>query len=181
MSYTTAYDTCNDILSPHYTRNCDDENEHGRIRRGAFIHKSVIATIMADPTDNTAWTTAIAAGTILVMPELAGTFDGGTPKMGPGFGDEKERYIGSDFKAVIKDPLYKENWGFYKSLAGKSSYYFAYCTETQVHITGKPVTVASKNPVTDNVEDNVIWESDISWFESFSPAPHDAPAVFTTP
>ena len=181
MSYTTAYDECDDQLEPHYSRTCDDETEKARIRRGAFIHKSVLATIIADPTDNEAWEVAIADGKILIMPELAGTFDGGTPKMGPGYGDQKETFIGSDFKAVVKDPLYKENWGFYKSLAGKSSYHFAYCTETQVHITGKPVTVASKNPITDNIEDNVIWESELSWFEKFTPAPHDAPDVFTTP
>ncbi len=181
MPYATAYNDCNDNLSPHYSRTCDEETERGRIRKGAFIHKSVIATIMEDPTDNAVWTTAIGDGKILILPELSGTFDGGTPKMGPGYADQKETYLGADFKATIKDPLYKANFQFYKSLVGKTSWHFAYCTETQVHITGKPVTVSSKNPITENIDDSVIWESDLSWFEKFTPAPHDQPEVFTTP
>jgi hypothetical protein len=179
MAYNYAYNECDDQLDPHYARTCDDAPEKARLRRGAWIHKDRYAAIAADPTDATLWQAGIDAGEIVIMPELSGVFDGGTPKMGPGYGDQKEKYIGADFKATIKDPLYKENWDHYRSLVGKSTWHFAYLTETQVHITGVPVTVAPKNPVTENVDDDVIWESEISWFEYFTPAPHDAPmAIF---
>lgn len=178
MSYSTTYGTCDDALDPHVSEDCDVAGEKARIRRGAFIHKSVIDAINADPTDVAAWNAAITDNKVILLPKLSGTFDGGTPKMVAGFGDQKEKYSGSDFKANIKDPVYKSNWAFYRSLAGNTSWHFAYWTESQVHITDVPVTVAPKNPVTENVDDDVLWEAELSWFQFFTPAPHDGPAVF---
>jgi hypothetical protein len=130
---------------------------------------------MVDPTSAAVWEAAKAAGDFIVLPELAGTFDGGAPKYGPGYGDSKEKFLGSDFVANLKDPLYKLNWPHYKSLSGKSSWHLVYVTETQVHVSGVAVTVAPKNPISENVDDDVVWESEVKWFESFTPAPHDAP------
>jgi hypothetical protein len=172
MSY---YSSCDDSLDPHFCRDCDDLTEKARIRRGGWLRKSARAAILVDPTDPLLWQAAIDAGDFIVLPELSGTFDGGAPKYGPGFGDQKEKYLGSDFVANIKDPMYKENWPHYKSLVGKSNWHFVYVTETQLHISGVAVTVAPKNPITENVDDDVIWEAEIKWFESFTPAPHDAP------
>lgn len=175
MAYNSYYNTCNDNIDQHYARTCDEVTEKARIRRGAWINASALAAILADPTSSAGWNTGINAGKVIILPELSGTFDGGTPKMVAGYGDQKEQYSGSDFKATIKDPMYKANWAHYRSLVGKSTWYFAYLTETQVHITGKPVTVSPKNPITENTDDDVIWEAEISWFEHFTPAPHDAP------
>ncbi|GEO08776.1 hypothetical protein SAE01_12720 [Segetibacter aerophilus] len=161
---------------------CEDLPEKARIRRGAWIHSSVVDLITADPRNETVWNTHIATGKVVILAELSGTMDGGSPKLGPGFGDTKERYQGSDFKATIKDENYIENWPHYRSLVGKSNWYFCYITGTQGHITGNPVTVAPKNPITENVDDSVIWEAEISWFEFFTPAPFKAPlAVFAAP
>jgi hypothetical protein len=178
MPYS-SFLSCDDTLDPHFCAGCDDNpDEHGRIRRGAFVHTSVFAAIAADPSNATLWNTHIAAGKIIILPELQGTFDGGTPKLVAGFGDLKERYSGSDFKSTIKDPVYKKNWAFYRSIVGKQTWHYYFCTENFGHLTSKPVTVAPKNPITENVDDVVIWEADISWFENFSPAPHDIPDVF---
>ncbi len=180
MSYASSY--CDDALDAHVNIPCDYEGEKGRIRRGAWVHKSYIDTLMEDPTDESKWTQGIADSKIILLPKLSGTFDGGTPKMVAGFGDEKEKYAGSDFKANLKDPVYAENWAHYKSLVGNSSWHLAYVTESKVHISGKPVTVAPKNPITENIDDDIIWESECSWFEYFTPAPHDMPpSVFSSP
>lgn len=181
MAYSDIYGSCDETIDAHVCSTCDDYAiEHGRIRRGAWVSSSVYDTIIGDPTDPTAWTDAITAGTVVILPELRGTYDGGTPKLVTGYGDRKEKYLGSDFKASIIDPIYKENYAHYRSLVGKTTWHFAYLTETQVHITGVPVTVAPKNPITENVDDEVTWQSDISWFEYFPPQPFDAPMeVFT--
>jgi hypothetical protein len=181
MSYNNAYNECDQNLDTHYSRTCDDKPEKGRIRRGAWIKSSYYSTLMQDPTDDALWSAGITAGDIIILYELAGTFDGGSPKMSPGFGDQKEQYTGSDFKANIKDPVYALNWAHYKSLVGKQTWHFCYLTETKGHITSVPVTVAPKNPITENVEDSVIWEAEVSWFEYFTPAPHDVPVSVFTP
>jgi len=182
MAYGDYYNSCDDSIDPHYCRDCDNTTEKGRIRRGGWLRHSAYAEIMTDPTDPLKWEAAAAAGDFIVLPELSGTFDGGAPKYGIGYGDSKERYQGSDFVANIKDPIYKENWTHYRSLAGKSNWHFVYLTETQLHVSGVPVTVAPKNPVTENVDDDVIWESEVKWFEFFTPAPHDAPMdIFICP
>jgi hypothetical protein len=180
MAYSDYYTACSDDIDPHFCADCDSPTEKGRIRRGGWLRHAAYPAVMVDPTSAAVWNTAIAAGDFIVLPELSGTFDGGAPKYGPGFGDTKEKFLGADYAAVIKDPSYKENWPHYRSLVGKSSWHLVYVTETQLHISGVPVTVAPKNPITENVDDDVIWESEVKWFETFTPAPHDAPMeIFT--
>ncbi len=181
MDYSDAYGDCDDTIDAHVCANCDDfEIEHGRIRRGAWVHEDAYDPIMEDPTDATKWQDQIDLALVVILPELRGTYDGGTPKLGTGFGDRKEKYLGSDFKANIIDPIYKDNWPHYRSLVGKTNWHFAYLTETQVRITGVPVTIAPKDPIAENLDDEVTWQSDISWFEYFPPQPFDAPMeIFT--
>jgi len=175
MAYGSYYGNCDDTVDPHVCRDCDDVTEKGRIRRGGWLKHSSYATVIANPIDPTVWETAKAAGDFIPLPELSGTFDGGAPKYVAGFGDVKEKYSGSDFTATIRDPVYTENWPHYNSIVGKSNWHLVYVTETQTHISGVPVTVAPKNPITENVDDDVIWESEVKWFEHFTPAPHAVP------
>jgi len=175
MPYDSYYGNCDETIDPHFCRVCDDKTEKGRIRRGGWLKSSSYASVMANPIDPAVWAAALAAGEFIALPELSGTFDGGAPKYTAGYGDVKEKYDGSDFTATIKDPLYTENWQHYNSIVGKSNWHLVYCTESQTHVSGKPVTVAPKNPITENVDDDVIWESEVKWFEWFTPAPHAVP------
>lgn len=173
-------DCGDDLLDPHYCEDgCDLQEEHARIQYGAWIHKSVYPLINADPSNEAVWLAQIAAGKVILLPLLTGTFDGGSPVYVTGFGPQKQRLSGFDFKATIKDPVYAKNWAHYKSLVGKSSWHFAYGIETQIHITGKPVTSTPKAPITDNLDDLVVWETEIAWTEGFTPAPHNSPDVFS--
>lgn len=174
-----AYD-CDDTLEAYTCLDCDESLEHARIGAGAFVHEDAYADIMADPTNPTVWQTAIAAGKVVILPKLKGTMDGGTPKVVDGYGRTKNRTIGYDLSASVEDPVYAANWAFYNSLVGKSTWHFCYLTETQAHLSGVPVSVAPKNPITNSVDDAVVWVSDITWFERFTPAPFTAPAgIFT--
>jgi hypothetical protein len=167
--------TCDDTLEDYTCIDCDDTVEHARIGAGAVVHEDAYADIIADPSNDTVWQTAIAAGKVIIMPKLRGTFDGGTPKIVDGYGRQKNRTTGSDFSASVEDPTYKANWAFYNSLVGKTTWHFAYVTESQCHISGVPVNFAPKNPITNNVDDAVVWITDITWFEAFTPAPFDTP------
>jgi hypothetical protein len=176
-NYVDYYGNCVETgLDPHVCEPCDDAApEHANISSGAWIHQDAYAAIAANPTDAATWQAQIDLNLVMILPNLRGTFDGGTPTLGNGFGRKKSEYISSDFKATITDKVYKRNWAHYRSLVGKNTWYFCYVTETQGHISGVPVTVAPKNPITDSVDDIITWQSDVTWTEFFTPAPFDAP------
>lgn len=164
-------------LDPHWCGGCEDTaDENARISSGAWVHSDAYAVLKNDPTNAAIWEAQKLLGKIIILPELNGTFDGGTPKLVPGYGRLKERYSGSDFSSTAKDPVYAKNWDHYRSLVGKSSWHYAYNTSSKTHLTSVPVTVAPKNPITENLEDTVVWESTITWFEYFTPKPFDTPA-----
>ncbi len=177
MPYLDYYGNCiEDTLDAHICQNClDQTEEHAGIRRGAWVHKNRYAAIAADPTNAAVWQAGIDANEIIILPELRGTYDGGTAVFGAGWGDSKQTYTGSSFKATISDRVYQDNWPHYRSLVGKNNWHLVFLTETQGHITGKTVTVAPKPIVTDNTEDVVFWQSEVSWSEYFSPSPFLAP------
>ena len=168
-----------DVLDPHYCDDgCDVAVEHARIDAGAWVHSSVYATIIANPTSKAVWDAQIAAGKVIILPLLNGSMDGGSPVMTTGFGRATQKYSGMNFTATVKDPVYARNWSHYRTLIGATGWHFMYASETQIHITGKPVTVIPKAPITDSVTDAVTWESSVTWFEYFSPQPHVRPDIF---
>lgn len=154
--------------------NCDpcEDKEHGRIRSVAFIHKSYT---FADPTSPTEWSDAIAAGHIIIIPQTNGSYDGGAPKEGPGYGDSPSVYLGSDFSAKFKDPNYASNCAFYNGLKRSRNYKFAYVTETKVHIAGKTCVVLPKNPVADDLTSIVEWDVEVKWQDSDFACPYAIP------
>lgn len=178
MAYSDYYGCEEVALDPHYNANCGTsyDPEYARIRKGAWVHKDYFANLMTDPTDATLWTAGIDAGKIILLNELTGSYDGGTPKTGTGWGDAKESTLGYDCTATLKDRVYKENYMHYKTLAGTTSWHLAFVTETQVHISGAPVNASSKNAISENVDDTIFWETTVKWFEQFTPAPHTMPA-----
>lgn len=182
MDYLDSYGNCVETgLDPHVCETCGNVvEEHANISDAAWVNKNSYAAIAADPTNATVWQTAIDAGDVIVIPDTRGTFDGGTPKIGNGWGRSKGTYQGSDFKATINDRIYQDNWAHYRSLVGKTNWHLLYVTETQGHLTSVPVTVAPKNPISDQVDDVISWQSDVTWFEFFTPAPFAMPmSIFT--
>jgi hypothetical protein len=84
---------------------CDpcETREKGRIGSTAFIKTSFEFT---DPSDPTEWQTGINAGDIIIIPEVLGSFDGGTEVEGAGYGRQSTSLLGYNFTANFKDPNY---------------------------------------------------------------------------
>lgn len=178
MAYSDLYGNCSDVvLDPHVDPNCGTlyNGELARIRKGAMIHKDYYATLIADPTDATVWSAGITSGKIILMKELNGTYDGGSPKSVAGYGDVKDYTSGYDCTATVKDRVYKENYSFYQTLSQSANYHFAFKTETQIHISEVPVSASVKNAISENVDDYIVWEATMKWFQQFTPAPHTMP------
>lgn len=163
---------CDTIVPDHFCDPCA-EIEHGRVRSVAFI-KSDFAFV--DPTDPTEWEAGIANRDIIVIAEVLGSFDGGAAVEGSGYGDQQTKLTGYNFELSYKDPNYKQNADFYNAIKNSRAYKVAYRTETQVHISENAVSVVPRNPVTENLTDEVVWDVLVKFSQGDLPAPVNTPA-----
>lgn len=173
------YNCDEDIIAP-ICNPCLDDVEQGGVRSIAFIHKDIIGSITTDPTDTNAWLQGIQDGKIFVIPETQGSFDGGSPVEGPGYGHVASRIVGYDFSLPYKDPAYKDNCAFYNSIKGSTKWHVAYATESLTRISGKPVVIIPKSPIQEDLNSEVVWDVEVKWKEKNQPCPFETPdGVFT--
>lgn len=169
-------DTCTDESVEHFCDDCEAK-ESARIRSVFFVKEGYE---FSDPTDKTEWQTAAAAGNVVVVPKTRGQFDGGSPNYGPGFGDEEQRYINSTFKLNYFDPNLKNNYEFYEAKKRSKTWCVGYRTESLVWISDKPCTIAPKAAVSDNINEGVEWEVEVTWNSANNPEPFNMPDdIFT--
>lgn len=175
-------------MSVYYPSGCSTETpdhfcdpcapaEHGRIRSVAFVKKDFE---FIDPSNTQEWIDGINDGSIIIIAETNGSFDGGTPKEAAGYGDTTSTYLGSDFVLKYKDPNYKENCLFYNEMNRSRNYKVAYRTENFVHISDKTAYINAKPAVADDLTSTVVWDVDVKWSSANVPCPYNTPdGVFT--
>lgn len=167
---------CDSSLQDHVCDPCPT-TEGGRIRSIAYVHKDFEFTDPADPSE---WETGIASGDIIVIPETNGSFDGGTPTFGTGYGSTNQRYLGSEFKINYKDPNWYGNCDFYNTIRNNRNFKIAFCTENYVRISTATATVYGKDPVQDDLNSEVVWEVEVTFKQSDTPCPYAIPdGIFT--
>lgn len=159
MSYIYYPPTDCDDAAEHFCNVCD-QIELGRVRGVAFIKKTFTFT---NPSSAAEWTAGILSGDIIVIPETTGTYDGGTPKEGTAFGDQEFRTTGYSYTLQFKDPNYKQNRDFYNSIQYSRNYNMAFRTETQIHLSNKPVSISVQDPVTEDLNAEVTWNVTAKW------------------
>ena len=174
MAYS-LYDNCEEEVIDPVCSPCPQNFENGRVRGVAYVHESYLATLLADPTDQSLWDAGVAASKIYIIPATTGTFDGGAPVEAPGFGNVETIITGYNFSLQYKDPAYKDNVGFYNTIKKSGHYYVAFRTATLTKISDAPVTVIPKAPVADDKNSIVTWEVEVK----FSQPDHSVP--FVTP
>lgn len=155
----------------HFCEDCPP-SEGARIRSVFFVKKSYT---FIDPTSTAEWQQAIEDGNVVVIAETNGSYDGGTPNYGAGFGDVVQTYIGSSYKATYREQDLKGNYDFYQAKKRSSSWNWGFRTETLVWITDKPATVVGKTPVVDDIKGNVVWEVEVTWDSQNDPEPFTMP------
>lgn len=167
---------CEEQIPAH---NCDPCNvtELAKIRSIAFIKKDVVDSIKANPSNPVAWNNAVLLNnnSCIVIPFVNGELQDPAEVLLPGYGNQSERLVAYDFIVVFNDPNYKENCDFYNKVKKSPRYYLAYCTETQVHITGKPVTIIPKAPIANDENAEITWNVTCKWREKDHPCPNDIP------
>lgn len=163
--------SCEQEIPNHFCDPCADD-EHGRIRSVALIDKSFN---FIDPSSSVEWLAGITAGKIVVIAETNGSFDGGSPKEGAGFGDTVATYLGSDFVLKFKDPNYKGNCIFYNAINKSRNYKIAFRTETLIHLSDKTVYLNAKPSIADELTSTIVWDVEAKWSSSNIPCPYDVP------
>lgn len=173
MAYSVYYPSgCVASVPNHYCNSCETP-EHGRVRSIAYIASDFE---FSDPSDPTEWQQGIADKKIIIIPEVNGNFDGGSEVETPGYGDQQTRLTGYNFQLTYNDPNYKFNADFYNEIKKSRNYRLAYRTETLVHLTQNTVQPIPKNPVTDDLASEVVWNVLVKWTEGDLPIPYDVPS-----
>jgi hypothetical protein len=157
-SYSALYG-CGESESIHFCHDCPGgrTREFARVRGGGFIKKPYLATLMADPTDKALWDAGIASGDIIIIPETSGSYDPGDPKELKGFGDRKVSYGPREMTLTMNDPDYSENYAFWNDIVDRTNFVPFFRTSELVHIFDATATIKAKDPVADDLEEEVTW------------------------
>ena len=162
------YNCATASLPAHACDPCLEDAEHGRVRAALFFTQDAIDSLFSAAIPETGIPAAtlqalIETDDIILVGPVSGTFDGGSPIEGAGFGAIQTRVTGYTNTLVYNDPAYKKNCQFYDVLQKSSVYYGGFLTETQLHISDAPVSVRVANPVTDTVTDLMQWVVTVIW------------------
>ena len=146
---------------------CDpcDTPELGRVRSLVLIKKGTTITM---PLSLEEWQAAIEAGTIIIIPKTVGSYDGGSPKTGDGYGDESERVLSYDHVLSVKDPNYADNCDFYEIAEGET-WNVAFRSETKLHYVDSACKLSAKAPIEEAVDSRIVWNLEIKWNSKYKP------------
>jgi hypothetical protein len=161
--------TCGGIQGETLTHVCDPcGRELGRVRGvilfdGSYDIQALIEAIKTESAEaETMLEAAIVGGQAQLISETTGTFDGGAPQTGDGYGDEDTRLLGYLYTLAYKDPSYAPNKEFYeKSEFGH--WYVAFRTESLLHFADKPATLQAIAPVEQDLTSAVVWNVTATW------------------
>lgn len=173
-SYAYTYG-CGESEAVHYCHDCPDgrSREFGRTLAGGFIKKSFLATIVADPTNQANWQTGIDDGMVIILPETSGTYDPGDPKELKGFGNRRVTYGKRTMKLTLNDPDYKDNYAFYNGIIDRTDLVPFFLTSSLLHLFDQPATIKAKDPVADDLEEEITWQVECEVVSKNLPSLHE--------
>ncbi len=164
---------CDENIQDHLCGGCGVEL--ARVRSTAFINKSYYSTLITDPENPAIWTAGITSGEIYIYPQTQGEFDGGTPNMGQGYGDSEETLNSYTFNLMFKDPNYVGNRNHYNSIKGSRNFHVAFASETVLRISDEPCTIVPKNPIANDLKQEVVWDVEVKWTSDEFPTESEIP------
>ena len=167
-------DVCNAQQPEHLCNPCLSK-ELGGIRSVAFIKDNFAFT---NPSSASEWNNGVTAGNIILIPQVYGTFDGGSPQESQGFGDNPTSLDGYDFMLQFFDPNFIGNTDFYDTIKNnRNGWKVAFRTESQVYLSDKSVTIIPKMPIAQDVKSKVLWDITVKWTSDALPQAYTSPAI----
>jgi hypothetical protein len=157
MGLADTYWLSNSVL-PAFSSGTCVATEFGKVRSAGFIRKKILADIMSNPSDLQLWIDEIAAGNIVLMPFVTGTFDPGEPKQLKGYGRRPATRGPREQTLVFSDPSYVLNYAFYNSLHRHTDFVPLFRTSTSLHIGMAICDVFAQNEIEEDLEVEVVWK-----------------------
>ena len=160
-------------LADYYCNGCITA-ELGRIRAVAYYLKEYTFT---DPSSTQEWFDVVCNGVGIIIPEVRGTYDGGTAVEGGGYGDVPTRRSSANHSSEYFHLFDCDNVDFYNQLnqfSGKMN--FAYITETKIFLSNKPVYVTASAPITDDTNSNMEYHVKVMWSNINIPTCYNRPS-----
>lgn len=161
--------TCADVSNDALTHVCDPcGRELGRVRGVILFDGSFDITNLIDKLKTateeaaTLLEEAVASGKAHLISETTGTYDGGSPQTGDGYGDAENRLLGYLYTLSFKDPSYAPNKEFWEK-AENGHWYLAWRTETLLHFADKPASIQAIAPVEQDLTSAVAWNVTATW------------------
>lgn len=150
----------------HVCNPCNDK-EGGRVRGMCYVNTGfdlapLKAALKAGTGAKTIFAAAIESGDIHIIPETTGTYNGGEPTYGAGYGDESQRLTSRNHQLEISDPSYAENEEFYTELE-KDQWIPMWRGDKLLHIGSKPASVVATDPIEEGLDTDVVWKASINW------------------
>jgi hypothetical protein len=156
--YASTYG-CSESEAQHVCHSCPEARvrEFARTRSSGWISTGYLATLLATVNNPTTWEDGKTSGDIIVLPETSGSYDPGDPKELKGFGSRKFSYGPREMVLSVNDPDYTDNYHFYNEISRRTNLVPFFVTSNLVHIFDKPASIKAKDPVADDLEEEVIW------------------------
>ena len=148
-----------------YTCNPCPDGEGGRIRSLVLVKKGTEISI---PLDAEEWEADIVAGNIIILPEVRGSFDGGTPRMVAGYGSNTEIKVGDDYVLNVSDPAYADNAVFWEE-SERHTWNICYVSEKVLVYVPAEVQLMAKAPIDEDLNAVVDWDIELRWFSRVKP------------
>ena len=165
--------TCEEASGEELLHVCDPcGRELGRVRGvclvdGSFDLDTLIEKLKSpNPSDQeeaaSIFEQAVSDGKIHLISETNGTYDGGSPQNGDGYGDEENRLLGYLYTLTYKDPSYSGNKDFYER-AEAEHWKIMWRTETLLHFADKPAGIQAIDPQDADLTSAVTWNVTATW------------------
>jgi hypothetical protein len=167
MSQIVYSSGCDQALNTHTCDPCP-VGEGARVSSILVVDDTVSFTDTADLEE---WQAKILDGTILMIPEVRGSFDGGQPEFKPGHGRVQEKVSRYKFSLEYLDPTLISNYTFYNALKNVRNKRCWYATENYIWMSDRAAAWAPSAPVSDNTQDDVEWNVKVTWVSGNLPEP----------
>lgn len=171
--------TCAEATGDALVHVCDPcNNELGRVRSVILFDAGFdttplqtalkLGTTEGDAQAVTLFEAAISNGNAHLISETNGTYDGGSPQTGDGYGDEDTRLLGYLHTLSFKDPSYAGNAKFWEN-AEKSKWKVCFRTDTLLHFIDKPASIQAIAPIEADLTSSVAWNVTAAWKSAKKP------------
>ena len=156
----------------------DCNRELGRVRGvvlfdSAFDTAALIAKMKSSETSDqqaalSIINSGINDGSIIVIPETAGTFNGGESHSVDGFVEDETRILWNEYALEFRDPSYWQNKDFW-AIAENRKWKIAWRTESMLRFAPKVVNIEASDPVEDNLTSTITWNIKATWKSKIKP------------